>query len=213
MITIKRFVFNAFQENTFVLYDDSKECIIVDPGCYTDNEKKELTAFIEQNELKPVAVYLTHAHIDHILGCRYLYESYQLAPQGHTDDTFFITEAVPYAKNFGFEIEEPPALSKHIDEKQRIRFGNSEMKILYVPGHSNGSLAFVAEQEKFVIVGDVLFAGSIGRTDLPDGDYDKLITSIYTQLLTLDDDFTVYSGHGAPSSIGTERISNPFING
>ncbi len=211
MITIKTFVFNAFQENTYLLYDETKECIIIDAGCYIENERNEISSFISDNNLTPKFLLNTHCHIDHILGNNFLAEKYNLKLRAHKDDSVLLANAVSYGSVYGFEIAEPVKIENEVDEQSEIKFGNSSLKPLYVPGHSPGSLAYYSAEDNFVIVGDVLFAGSIGRTDLPGGDYDTLINSINSKLLPLGDNVKVYTGHGPYTTIGAEIHSNPFL--
>ena len=211
MIQISSFAFNPFQENTYVLYDETKESIIIDPGCYTPLEQAELSTFIENEGLKPVRLILTHCHIDHILGCKYISERYKLVSEANKIEMPVFQNAERAAAIFGIRLEKPPAPGKFIDEKDVIKFGNSSLEILFTPGHSPGSLCFYNNEQKFVIGGDVLFHGSIGRTDLPGGNFDTLISSIKEKLFSLDDDVTVYPGHGQETTIGFEKANNPFL--
>lgn len=211
MIQISSFAFNPFQENTYVLHDETKECIIIDPGCYTPLEQAELSTFIENENLKPVRLILTHCHIDHILGCNYISERYNLILETNKIEMPVFEHAERAAAIFGVRLEKPPAPGKFIDERDEIKFGKSSLKILFTPGHSPGSLCFYNNDQKFVIAGDVLFQGSIGRTDLPGGNFDTLISSIKEKLFPLGDDFTVYPGHGSETTIGFEKTNNPFL--
>ena len=211
MIKIEKFVFNSFQENTFVLYNEANECIIVDAGCYTPDEEQHLTSYIENNNLNPVRLINTHGHVDHVLGVEFLSKKYDLPLELHTDDKHLAETAQSYGTVFGFDATPISTIETALEDGMEINFGESSLTLFHVPGHSPGSIALFAPAEKFVVVGDVLFNGSIGRTDLPGGDYDTLMESILTKLLPLGDDVTVYSGHGPESSIGYEKISNPFI--
>ncbi len=211
MITIKTFIFNPFQENTYLLYDESGEAVIIDPGCYAKSEEKQLSTYLEENNLKLKRLLNTHSHIDHILGNRFISEKYKLQVESHQEDEFLIERAKEQAVLFGMQIEAPPTVGKYIDENDTIKFGNSELKIIHAPGHSPGSLVFYNTEQRFMIVGDVLFNQSIGRTDLPGGNLDTLLESIFTKLFPLGDDMKVYSGHGTTTTIGQERISNPFF--
>ena len=208
---VKRFVFNSFQENTYVIYNEVGDCIIVDPGCSNDKENDELATFIKENELKPIHLIVTHGHIDHILGTAFVINKYNIPLEVHPDDEIFIKSAPSFASNYGFEINMPTQIEAILTENSDIKLGNSSLKILHVPGHSPGHIALYSAQDKFVIVGDVLFKGSIGRTDLPGGDYDILMKSIGTKLMTLDEDVVVYCGHMEETTIGIEKRSNPFI--
>lgn len=211
MIFNKTFIFNNFQENTYLLYDETKECIIIDAGCYSDNETNQITSFIKTNKLKPVMLLNTHFHIDHILGLGELKKTYNIPICGNTKDNSIIESAQEYGKQFGFTNIKSFKIDRNIDNKEIIKFGNSTLKALFVPGHTPGHLAFYSEENDFVIVGDVLFKGSIGRTDLPGGDLDVLYNSIKTKLLTLNDSTEVMPGHGYFTTISLEKKNNPFI--
>lgn len=212
MITVHYFIFNAFQENTYILYDETKECVIIDPGCYSNEEEQTLVNFITKNDLTPVKLLNTHCHIDHVLGNSFVASKYNIGLEIHENDLPTLHATPEYGHTFGFNIDKSPEPTTFLRDGDTVKFGNSELEVLFVPGHSAGHLVFVGRDEKFVINGDVLFQGSIGRTDLPGGDYNTLIQSIKAKLLTLDDDFTVYSGHGSSTTIGYERASNPFLN-
>ena len=212
MTHVASFVFNPFQENTYVLYDDTNQCIIVDPGCYTPAEKKELSDFISNNDLKPVKCINTHCHIDHILGNQYILDTYGLKPEIPQDELPLLEAAPQYGKMWGFEMEPSPQPERFINKGEAIRFGNTELEVLYTPGHSPGHITLYCKDDGFVISGDVLFLQSIGRTDLPGGDHQTLIHSIKTVLLPLGDDIKVYSGHGPQTTIGFEKKNNPFLN-
>lgn len=211
MIGIKKFVFNPFQENTYLLYDDTLECIIIDPGCYEMNEKEVFNQFIQANNLKPVRLIYTHCHVDHILGNNFIVDTYQLNPEFHQAGKPFFENAHKHGELYGFMMDPTKGNESYIDHNEEVTFGNSTVLAVYTPGHVDGSLCFISKEDKFVITGDVLFKDSIGRTDFPTGDFDLLMTSIHTQLFVLDDDFTVYSGHGPETSIGYEKVNNPFI--
>lgn len=208
---IQSFAFNPFQENTYVLYDESGECLIIDPGCHNSTEEQELCSFIENNELKPVKLLNTHCHIDHILGNAFVANKYDLGLEMHEKDVPTLKGSSQAANMYGFNLDNSIEPEKFLKEGEKIKFGNSELDILFVPGHAPGHIAFVAHKNKFVIGGDVLFQGSIGRTDLPGGDYDTLINSIKSKFLPLGDDYTVYSGHGPATNIAFERENNPFL--
>jgi len=211
MITIKRFVFNPFQENTYLLYDQTKEAVLIDAGCYAQAERDKLSNFLKDNNLTLKRLLNTHSHIDHILGNQFITNNYNLVLESHKEDEFLIERAKDQATTFGITIDTTPKPKKYLNEEDQIKFGNSVLDIIHTPGHSPGSLVFYNKKEKFMIAGDVLFNQSIGRTDLPGGDYDTLINSIKTKLFPLGDDMEVYSGHGANTTIGQERISNPFL--
>ena len=212
MIHIHFLTFNPFQENTYILYDETKECVIIDPGCYEKEEKKEMKKFIEENKLKPVRLLNTHCHIDHILGNSFIADTYNLKLEMHEKDLPVLNSTVDYGQLFGLNVDPSPQPEKFLQEGDEIKFGNSKLKVIFVPGHAPGHIAFVCEDQKFVINGDVLFEGSIGRTDLPGGDHETLIESIMQKMLPLGDDYKVYTGHGSPTTIGFERNNNPFLN-
>jgi glyoxylase-like metal-dependent hydrolase (beta-lactamase superfamily II) len=203
---------NPWQVNTYILSDKTGECVIIDPGCFSEDEQKQLTDFITENNLKPVRLLHTHLHLDHVFGTRFVYEKYNLKPEAHPGDEFFIGATKDYASQFGVTLEEnPPELGNRLNEGDEVIFGNSILKVIHVPGHSPGGITFFNEKEKTLIAGDVLFRDSIGRTDLPGGDYDTLISNIKTKLLSLPGETVVYPGHGPETSIEYEKNSNPFL--
>lgn len=211
MITIKQFTFNSFQVNCYVLFDETKECAIIDASCYSESEKNELRKFIDENGLKPVQLLNTHCHVDHILGNHFITKIYNIYPEAHEGEKNSMEVAKEYGLCFGFEVEGPVNIEKFILDKQIIEFGNSKLEAIHVPGHSLGSICYYCENDKFLISGDVLFHNSIGRTDLPGGNYEQLITGIRTKLLTLKNEVKVFPGHGNETSIGHEKWSNPFF--
>lgn len=208
---IKSFTFNDFQENTFVLYDETKECIIIDPGCNSPTEKNELMRFIEENELTPVRLVNTHCHIDHVLGNAFVAKTYSLKLESHKGEKVVLDNMIMMANMYGIPYERSPDIEIFLDEEQELTFGNTSLKILYTPGHSPASISFFHEATRQLIAGDVLFQRSIGRTDLPGGDFDTLINSIKTKYYPLGDDVVVYPGHGPSTTIGEERRMNPFL--
>lgn len=207
---IKQFEFNALSENTYLVYDDSKECIIIDPGCYDMSEKDTLASFIDENGLKVVALINTHCHIDHVLGNNFVKEKYGVGLTIHKEDVSTLKANELVAPMYGFNGYEQTEADHFLVEGDQVKFGSSVLDVLFVPGHAPGHIALVNKEEKFIIGGDVLFLHSIGRTDLPGGDFDTLITSIKTKFFTLPDDVTVYCGHGSNTSIGFEKQHNPF---
>jgi len=211
MLQIKSFTFNPFYENTYVLNDDTKECIIVDPGCYNRSEEETLLSFITSNQLKPVILVNTHAHIDHVLGNNFVCKTYDLSPLLHNLELPLLEAAPIYGTEWGIAMNPSPAPVKFIKEDDVIRFGKTELKILFTPGHSPGSICLFNEQENLIISGDVLFQQSIGRTDLPGGDYQTLIKSINEKLFTLDEKTKVFPGHGPETSVALEKKFNPFV--
>jgi hydroxyacylglutathione hydrolase len=211
MIQLKKLVFNSFQVNTYILYDESGECIIVDPANYEPVENQALANFISEHNLQPVLVINTHCHIDHILGINHVKKKYSIPFHTHQYEEKLLNNASLMGKVFGFNVEQLPMIDHFIGHGERITFGNSELWALHVPGHSAGSLAFHAPGGGFAITGDALFAGSIGRTDLPGGDYDTLIESITSNLFSLPPETTIWPGHGESSTIGNEIAINPFF--
>lgn len=207
---VKQFVFNAFSENTYLVYDDSKECIIIDPGCSDQKEKTELKSFITENGLVVKSLINTHCHIDHVLGNSFVKGEYNVGLTIHKKDLDTLKSNEVVAPIYGFHDYEPTEADAFIEEGEKVKFGNSELDVIFVPGHAPGHIALVNEDQKICIGGDVLFQGSIGRTDLPGGDFDTLINSIKTKMFALDDDVTVYCGHGPNTSIGFEKQNNPF---
>ena len=209
---IKTFTFNPFQENTFLVYDETNEAIVIDAGCLEQYEKDELKNYIDNNKLILKRVINTHLHLDHQFGNKFLFDTYGLLPEACIDDEFLLENIVDKARSFGFAVtEEAQSLGAYITENQEIKFGNSSFTTFHVPGHSPGSMAFYSENEGILIAGDVLFKGSIGRTDLPRGDYATLINSITKKLLPLPETTTVYCGHGPTTTIGYEKKNNPFL--
>jgi glyoxylase-like metal-dependent hydrolase (beta-lactamase superfamily II) len=211
VINIKAFTFNPFEENTYVLYDETGECVIIDPGCYTAEEKKELEDFISEKKLKPVKLLLTHAHIDHILGNNFVTGKYKVKIEMNEHDVHLLKAAPVYGEMWGIQCEPSPEPHVLLKEGDKITFGNSVLEIFFTPGHSEGSISFYSCDHRFIIGGDVLFSGSIGRTDLPGGNFETLIRSIKEKVFSLEDDYKVYSGHGPHTTIGHERKSNPFL--
>ncbi len=211
MITIHSFTFNPIQENMYLLFDESKDCVIIDPGCYDDNERTVLSEFIAQNGLKPVKLLNTHCHLDHIFGNGYVAKKYNLKLEFNKNDMRVFEAFQLTCDLYGMSCDPSPQPSVFLEEGDVIEFGNSKLEILFTPGHSPGSITFFNREEKFMIAGDVLFNGSIGRTDLPGGNHESLINNIKTKLFPLGDDFKVYSGHGPVTTIGFEKKHNPFL--
>lgn len=212
MIQIQTFTFNGFQENTYVLFDDTKECIIVDPGCYDKHEQETLSNFVTENKLKPVLLINTHCHIDHVLGNRFVADKWKLDLAMHELDVPTLESVKDYCTAYGFHnYEESPLPSHFLNEGEKVKFGENELDILFTPGHAPGHIVLHSKKDGFIIGGDVLFQLSIGRTDLPGGDFDSLIESIKEKLLLLDDNTKVYCGHGPSTNIGFEKANNPFL--
>ena len=209
---IKSFTFNPFQENTFVVYDETKECIIIDPGCYTEKERTELRRFITSEGLKPVKLINTHCHIDHVLGNKFVSELWGLELYMHKEDLPLLENAGNIGKMYGMEDYEGSPYPKHfLAQDDTLTFGESSFKILFTPGHAPGHICLYSKENNLVIAGDVLFQGSIGRTDLPGGDHSTLINSIITQLFPLPNETQVFCGHGPATNLGYEKEHNPFL--
>lgn len=209
---VQKFTFNPFQENTYVLHA-AGEGIVIDPGCCDKNEQRELEGWLEVNGVNLVRVLLTHAHIDHVMGCAWVEERYGLRPEVHRNDLPILEAAEMQAAMFGVPLDPPPAPARFIEEGEVITLGNAHLDVLFVPGHAPGHIAFYNPRQRFLMGGDVLFHRSIGRTDLPGGDFDVLQRSIREQFYPLGDDVLVYSGHGPETTIGEERRENPFVRG
>ena len=212
MITIQRFTFNPFQENTYLLFDETKECIIIDSGCYERAEQDLLRTFVNENELKPVKLINTHCHIDHVLGNKFVADTWNLGLEMHVLDLPLLHSVKDYSTAYGFDhYDESPEPTIFLKEGEQVHFGNSRLDILFTPGHAPGHITLHSPEQKFVISGDVLFQMSIGRTDLPGGDHKTLINSIKTVLTPLAEDTQVFCGHGPSTSIGFEKVNNPFL--
>ena len=213
MITVQTFIFNFFRENTYLLYDKTKEAVVIDCGCMLQGEKDQLSGFMDEHQLTLKRLLCTHYHFDHVIGNAYLFHKYGIRPEIHRDEISgnaptLRKQAMRYGRIIDLEEIEP---ARYIEDNEEIHFGNSILKALLIAGHSPAGLAFYSEESAFVISGDTLFPGSIGRTDLYGGDYHKLITGIQTRLLTLPDNTIVYSGHGPTTTIGQEKASNPYL--
>jgi len=212
MLTVKSFTFNPVQENTYVVYNQSGECCIIDPGCYFGNERNELKEFIQDADLSPKYLLNTHCHLDHVFGNKFVHDTWGLTLHLHEKEKPVLEYAPTFGLSWGLPFDNYGGDLIFLREGEAIRLGNDALHILFTPGHSPGHVCFYAEAEQFVIGGDVLFYQSIGRTDLPGGDFDTLITSIHKQLFVLPDEVVVYPGHGPETTIGYEKIHNPFLN-
>lgn len=211
MLQIRSFVFNPFSENTYVVYNDHKNAFIIDPGNFSTEETRLLQNFIEENGLKIQNILLTHAHIDHVLGLQTVYNLYNVPVLLHETEKEMLDRNPMDANRFGFFFKPFEGEIQFLKENEVLKLDEDEFKILHVPGHSPGHIAFHNEAQKFVVSGDVLFEGSIGRTDLYKGKHEQLLESIRTKLFILDGDTKVYNGHGNPTTIGFEKDYNPFF--
>jgi hydroxyacylglutathione hydrolase len=213
MTQIKCFTFNPFSENTYILFDDhSREAIVFDPGCYTENERKMLKKFIDDNQLIIKRLINTHCHLDHVFGNPFISTTYRVDLECHRAELPVLARVEQAGMMFGTPVPPQETPSVFIEDGDVITLGSIALEAILAPGHSPGSLCFYDAKNKFLIGGDVLFLGSIGRTDLPGGNHRQLLESIETRLMPLPDDVKVYSGHGQPTTIGRERQHNPFLN-
>lgn len=211
MLYLKSFCFNPFQENTYLLYIETGEAFIFDPGNSTASENKQLSDFISSKNLTLKRLLLTHAHIDHVMGNRYIFDTYGLLPEVNSNDVLFIERMAQSAAMYGLSCEPSPMPQRFINDGDIIHLGNYELRCIFTPGHSPGSISFYNHENKLLISGDVLFNGSIGRSDLPMGNLETLLHSIKEKLFLLEDYVNVYSGHGPATTIGREKNSNPFL--
>ena len=211
MITIQDFCFSAFQENTYVLYNEFKEAIIIDPGCYTRIEEKILTDFIRKENLKPTLLLNTHCHLDHVFGNNYVSETYGLTAHIHPNEQIVLDRLPEAAAKWGAPTEAYKGPIQYIQEGEIIPLGNDAFKVLLTPGHSPGSVCFYHVEQDFMIGGDLIFKDGVGRTDLPGANPQDLIKSIREQIFPLPDSLTIYSGHGPVTTWGREKEHNPYI--
>jgi len=211
MLTVHRFTFNPVQENTYVVYNEKGQCCIIDPGCYFASEEQALKNFIEETGLRPELLINTHCHLDHIFGNRFVHKSWGLSLHLNRLEKAVLDYGPASGQLWQLPFDNYDGELIFIDEGDVIRLGEDELQILFTPGHSPGHLSFYSPDHKFVISGDVLFQGSVGRTDLPGGDFDTLEQSIRTKLYQLPEDVIVYPGHGESTTIGDEMKSNPFV--
>ncbi len=211
MIKLEKFVFNPFQVNTYVLMGEDGEGYVIDPACYDENEKTILTNYSEKNSLNIKAIINTHCHVDHLLGVEYVREQLNISFYCAEEEQFLIDNSVAQGDFFGLAVEKPSKPDAYISETSKMSINDQEIKIIHVPGHSPGSLCFFLEKEKILLSGDALFSGSIGRTDLPGGNYQLLVNGIKEKLLRLSDEVGVYPGHGPSTTIGNEKLTNLFL--
>lgn len=212
MISVQSFTFNEFQENTYVVYDETQECVIIDPGCSTVSERDELKKFIENHKLKPVHLLNTHCHIDHILGNKFIAETYGLKLTAHKKEAQVLAVGQATAAMYQIAYDLSPDIEIFLDEGDTVTFGQSSLEVVFTPGHSPASITFISKEDKICISGDVLFQGSIGRTDLPGGNFETLIRAIKAKIFTLSEATLVYPGHGPHTTVGYEKRTNPFFN-
>ena len=211
MLSVKAFTFSPVQENTYVLYNEKSQCCIIDPGCYFPEEKQELKDAIEKAGWKPVLLLNTHCHLDHVFGNQFIYDTWGLQLHIHEKEKPVLDFAPQSGMMWQLPFDNYNGPLEFLKEGSTIQIGDERLEIRFTPGHSPGSVSFYHEEGKFIIGGDVLFNGSIGRTDLPGGDFDVLVKSIQTEFFTLPDETKVYSGHGPVTTIGFEKMNNPFV--
>ena len=210
---IKKFEFNMFPVNCYLLIDEeSKEAVVIDAGCFYDEEKQTLKNYIDSHSLSLKHVLNTHLHLDHLFGNLFLFKEYGLRPEAGQQDEFWLAQVSSHSRMFGFRYdEEQPALGRYICHGDKISFGNIELEAIHVPGHSPGSMVYYCRKENCLFSGDVLFQGSIGRADLAGGNFDELREGICSHLFVLPEDTKVYPGHGHSTTIGYEKKNNPFF--
>ncbi len=208
---VKAFTFNPVQENSYILYNDQQKCVIIDPGCYFPEERQALKDFIDKSGLEPCWLLNTHCHLDHVFGNKFVAETWGLTLHIHPEEKKVLEFAPTSGEMWQLPFENYEGELVFLQEGGTISIGEDQLSILFTPGHSPGSLSFYAEKEGFVIGGDVLFNGSVGRTDLPGGSFTTLFQSIQTRFFTLPDETKVYSGHGPVTTIGFEKMNNPYV--
>lgn len=211
MLKVKSFEFSPIRENTYIIYNEINKCMIIDPGCYSDSEKEEMAAFIEESGLIPELLINTHCHLDHVFGNKFAAETYDLKLHIHEKEKPLLDFAPASGLMYDLPFDNYAGECVYINPGEAISLGDDKLNILFTPGHSPGSVSFYAAKDSFVISGDALFKNSIGRTDLPGGNHDELIKSIKENLLTLPPETKVYSGHGPVTTIGDESKYNPFL--
>ena len=211
MLSIKCFQFSPIQENTYLLYNEFNSCIIIDPGCYFEEEREILAQFILSNRLKPQILLNTHCHLDHVFGNKFVSEKYKLIPQIHPNEKQVLDYAPTSGLMYNMPFDNYNGPLTYIEAGEKVQLDNDELVSIFTPGHSPGSLSFYCKPQQFLIGGDVLFHRSIGRTDLPGGNFEMLISSIKNELFVLPDETIVYSGHGQTTNIGDEKRENPFL--
>lgn len=211
MLTVRSFTFSPIEENTYILYNENNHCCIIDPGCYFPEEREELKTGILKTTLKPVLLLNTHCHLDHVFGNKFIHDTWQLPLHIHEKEKPVLDFAPASGQLWQLPFDTYDGPLVYLKPGEKIKIDDDELEILFAPGHSPGHVCFYHEAGGFVIGGDVLFNGSIGRTDLPGGDFKTLINSIQTQLFTLPDDTKVYPGHGPMTTIGFEKMNNPFV--
>ncbi|HUZ58930.1 MAG TPA: MBL fold metallo-hydrolase [Hanamia sp.] len=212
MFQIKVFTFNPVHENTYLLYNEHHECIIIDPGCYFDTEKEELKSFINLNKLDPQILLNTHCHLDHVFGNKFIADQYNIKLKTHPLEKPILEMAPTSGLMFNLPFDNYQGEVIYLEEGDTVSLRNDQLEVIHAPGHSPGSICFYCKKQHFIIGGDVLFQNSIGRTDLPYGNHEDLVNNIKEKFFTLPEDVTVYPGHGVPTTIGIEKKENPFLS-
>ena len=211
MTKVYQLTYGPFAENTYVIADDDLNAVIIDPGMYHPEENVRFFEFINSYQLKPCRLLLTHAHLDHVFGVNWVNKTYGLTPEIHNDDQIVYDSAEVVAKQYGLNMNQLVPSNISLVHNEVFKFGGSEFRIIHTTGHSPGSVCFGNDNEGYIISGDVLFQGSIGRTDLPGGDYNVLMRSINEYIINLAGDTIIYSGHGPVTTVGQEKVSNTFL--
>lgn len=211
MLSVNIFVFNPVGENTYVIYNEQNNAIIIDPGCYYESERNQLQYFLSSKNLNPTQLINTHCHLDHVFGNKWIYETYGLEPYIHRNEEMVLQFAPAAGKNWGLPFDNYNGPLHFLKQNDIVQLDSDVLKVLETPGHSPGSISLYCEAQKFVISGDVLFRESIGRTDLPGSNHAALLQSIRQELFVLPNDVVVYSGHGDETTIGHEKMYNPFL--
>ncbi|MDT8308671.1 MAG: MBL fold metallo-hydrolase [Bacteroidales bacterium] len=210
-LSIHNLIFNAFQVNSYLVYSKNGDCLIVDPACYSQQEQQQLTNFISEHNLTPVRLINTHSHVDHVLGNNFVFKTYGLRPEIHKAGLIFHSSIIEHAAGFGFIVDTIVEPAEFLEDQQKITVGGETIEIAYTPGHADGSICLKYDKGKWVITGDLIFEDSIGRTDLPTGDLNTLLCSIHQKIFVIDDSYTLYPGHGRPTTVGYEKKNNPFL--
>ncbi len=211
MLTVSSFTFSPVQENTYVVHNEAGECCIIDPGCYFGNERNDLKEYIQTSGLTPKYLLNTHCHLDHVFGNKFIHDTWGLIPHLHEKEKPVLDYAPTSGMSWGLPFDGYKGDLIFLREGDTLALGNDSFQVLFTPGHSPGHIVFYCQAQQFVLGGDVLFRESIGRTDLPGGNYETLIASIRNQLFVLPDETVVYSGHGPQTTIGYEKKHNPFL--
>lgn len=211
MLSVKSFEFSPVRENTYVLYNEENECCIIDPGCYFSEEQDELKGFIDKASLQPILLLNTHCHLDHVFGNKFVHDTWGLTLHIHEKEKPVLDYAPVAGEKWQLPFENYKGELVYLKEGEKVKIGKEQLEVFFTPGHSPGSVSFYNGKDGYVVSGDVLFNGSVGRTDLPGGDFKILFSSIQTQLFTLPDNTKVYAGHGPVTTIGFEKMNNPFV--